>query len=111
MKQRELINLPLGKYSLSDGIWDYSLVKTLTERDSVIYVIKELQSGNLLCLFEGYKKEDGITYKILSALVHVGGIPIHSYDFSDSLRRLKFKPNSSYNQTFGNCITESRRIN
>lgn len=112
MKQRELINLPFGKYNLTDGIWDYVLSKQLKERDNLpIYSIKELLSGNTLTLFEYVEKEDSIMYKRLSACVNIGGIYIHSKDLSFTFNRLKLKPRSSYRQTFCVSTEDSALIN
>lgn len=109
MKHRELINLPSGKYNLTDGIWDYTLTKQLTEQGKSMYSIKELITGDTLTLFEYLEKEEGIIYTKLSSCVNIGGIFIHSKDLSFALTRLKFKPRSSYKQTF--CTNVPSQLN
>ncbi len=101
MKPREFINLPLGNYRLTDGIWDYSLKKCLVpDCKRVFYLIKEISRGNTFTLHEYIEEEDGLSYKKISACVRIGGIFIHSKDLCFSLERLRFIPKSSFKETF-----------
>lgn len=104
MKAKELIKLPLGKYNLTDGIYNYSMHKTLTNNHEPIYSIKERLSCDHICLFEFEEKvefEHSLRYyksTRLSASIAAGGISIHSDDTYFAIRHLRFKQRGSFRQ-------------
>lgn len=102
------MRLPLGTYALTDGIWDYNLVKSAVEpfggepcKHEVIYRISikgSLPHSTSLCLFEETEREDGIEYKVIKMLVSLGGIAVHSRETGYAFRDLRIVPKSSYKQ-------------
>lgn len=100
MVAKDLIILPLGKYELTDGIYDYNLRKDLNQDKSVIYRITEKLTGNSMALFEEEVNvfEDIDLYKRINitSLASVGGLSIHSDNNFTMLWGIKFIPRGSF---------------
>lgn len=109
MRERDFINLPLGDFELSDGIYNYTLKKTLTDDNKFMYIIKNKMfnlSGESLCLFqrEEYYYDDeedryrygNFKYQKLSAMAGIGGLRIHSKDIYNTIYNLELKPRGLY---------------
>lgn len=94
MKEKELIQLKLGQYELTDGIYFYTLSVGKSKDRTKYYRIKQKGTGSFdpsIFMSQGIiKDEDGKKLKCLSASSHVGGLFVHSYDNYSMLSRLKF---------------------
>ena len=107
MKARDLFNLSIGKYELTDGIYNYILDVDISGYDGGrIYFIYEkgfLHIGHI-CLQEDFVNKDGgyrfyegdIRYKILTTSSGIGGLTIHSNETYNLLYNLKFIPRGSF---------------
>lgn len=106
MKHRELINLPLGSYTLTDGIYEYTLTKRLSDSkyiNGVWYSLRQRGSltGGTISMNEILEDvfDDSSKYKAtrLSFYAHICGITVMG-DAQYSFRELRFKPKTTYSE-------------
>ena len=105
MNTREFMRLPLGKHKITDGIWNYDLIKSQHRDDAdnqliPIYVITTENYSGRITLFEETEKMDepDITAfrPILPALSSLGGLSVHQDDSFMMLMNLKLIPTGSF---------------
>ena len=94
MTKEDLFNLELGRYELTDNIYNYILdVCLTTDEKERCYRIIEKGSFNRegIFLVEDFEQDDaGEDYKILTAIASVGGLSLLSNNTFLMLNRLKF---------------------
>lgn len=104
MRKQDLFKLAIGTYNLKDDIYKYTLEVNISEDGVRCYVINEVGFFNHIVLIEGYENETGgcsfypgdIKYKVLSAIMRMGGLFIHSSDTYDMLSGLELIPRGSF---------------
>jgi hypothetical protein len=108
MRKRDLFNLPVGEYELTDHIknYYYTMCIWISDDGCRCYRIKEKGSlsGSSIFMIEAYKSEFGdedysesdIKYKVLHAMSGVGGLTIHSNDTFSMINDLRFIPRGSF---------------
>lgn len=121
MNKRDFFRLPVGTYDLTDSInnYQYTLRTKLTDDGERMHIIriKGSLSASGVCLFEKYVNNDGgvtfypndIKYKIISSLLSLGGITIHSDNNFMMLNELRFIPRGSFKE-FVKRITFPRLV-
>lgn len=99
MNSKDLLKLKDGKYNLTDGIYDYTLIVGMNSDKTKYYSIYEKGSSrydaNIFITHQIEKDEDGNKYNCLSAMAGVGGLKIHSEDIYSMLSKLKFVESES----------------
>lgn len=102
MKIREFYKLPIGRYKLYDGIWNYTLNKTMTEDNRRIIYSVSTEFGNHFSLFESLENvnDDSDKYKRYSliACANIGGFCLHDHNVRGNLRYFSLVPKSSYKE-------------
>ena len=93
MNKKELLNLEIGKYDLTDSIDNYKYeLFVIDDNGKKYFKIKEKGSlsNNGIWLSEDIEKdEDGNEYDILYAIMTVGGLSFHSTETFSLLNVLK----------------------
>lgn len=101
MKAKDLIRLVAGKYRVTDGIWDYTIKKSLSEDGKKwFYVISNDHYHHLGIMSEGkepvFEGSDKYNYPVMNGTLSLGGFTVHSQNVSMSIRGMRFIPKSSY---------------
>ncbi len=110
MRTKDLIQLPVGDFKMTDGIYEYKMSKSLCDDLSPIYMIRlerdSYNHGERLTLFEDedyYFEEiiDRYEYgdhkvKYLRGLSGCGGLNIHSDNCYNAIGRLELLARGSF---------------
>jgi len=106
MRNKELFKLPFGDYTLTDGIYTYTLEKKLTTWGDKMPYYSLREKGNLgggsVNFYEGiddvFDNSSRYKQKVLTFTVFITGMSFSGSDCWSQLNRLKFVPKTSYKE-------------